>query len=75
MSEENPQETKLAKEVKKEKAARAKSASNSSRSGSDMCACGHRASMHTANRYLCRAPGKVKGYCPCMKFAAKRQSK
>lgn len=33
-----------------------------------ICTCGHRASNHVAFKYACQAPGKRKGYCPCMRF-------
>ena len=36
--------------------------------GLEICSCGHRANVHVALKYSCRAPGEDKGFCPCMRF-------
>jgi hypothetical protein len=46
-------------------------ASESAKSGREMCTCGHRANKHAVGKYACQAPGDYKGFCPCMSFIPK----
>jgi hypothetical protein len=38
-----------------------------------ICTCGHDANHHVAFKYGCQAPGKRKGYCPCMRFIPRNE--
>jgi hypothetical protein len=71
VSEENLQEAKPLEEAKEEKVEKEEARRPARASANETCICGHRASRHTANRYVCQAPGNRKGYCPCMRFVAR----
>jgi hypothetical protein len=52
-----------------------RAASGASKTGKELCECGHPASRHVVGKYTCQAPGSRKGYCPCMRFIPKGAGK
>lgn len=50
-------------------------ADGASKSGKELCECGHPANRHVVGKYTCQAPGSRKGYCPCMRFIPKGAKK